>query len=420
MADVTKWGIAAQWRGLDHAQRMAVWAAYLGWTLDAFDFFLMVFMLKAIAAHFGTDVKSVSEALFYTLAARPFGALVFGLLAERIGRRPVLVVVILGFSLLSALSGAAQTLTQLLMIRAVFGFAMGGEWGVGASLAMETIPPRSRGLVSGMIQSGYPSGYLIASVAFALFFDHLGWRWMFVLGVLPALFVLFVRMHVKESPAFTARDQAPRQGPLMAIAAHWKLALYLIVLMTAFNMFSHGTQDLYPTFLQKQRGYGTQLTGAIAVIMNLGAITGALLFGPLSERIGRRRAILFASLLALPVIPLWAFAPDTTVLGPGLLAAGAFLMQVAVQGAWAMVPAHLNELSPPAIRATFPGFVYQFGNLIASRNAPFQAGIAESRGDNYAFALALVAGVTAVVLGVWVSIGPERSGQPLEGDPVGR
>ena len=420
MGLMAKWGVAEQWGGLDRSQRMTVWAAYLGWTLDAFDFFLMVFMLKAIAADFHSDVKSVSEALFFTLAARPFGALVFGLLAERIGRRPVLVMVILGFSVLSAVSGAAQTLGQLLLIRGLFGFAMGGEWGVGASLAMETIPPKSRGLVSGMIQSGYPSGYLIASLAFFALFDTLGWRWMFVLGLAPSAVVLFVRMHVEESPAFIAKAKKPRESALAAIAAHWKLALYLIVLMTAFNMFSHGTQDLYPTYLQKQRGYGTQLTGAIAIVMNCGAITGAMLFGPLSERIGRRRAIMTSALLALPVIPLWVWAPDTTVLGPGLLAAGAFLIQMAVQGAWAIVPAHLNELSPAALRATFPGFVYQFGNLIASRNAPLQSGFAERHGDNYALALALVAGVTALVLAGWVSLGPERSGQALEGDPVGR
>ncbi|WP_295632460.1 MFS transporter [Novosphingobium sp.] len=413
MGLMAKWGVAEQWGGLDRKQRMTVWAAYLGWTLDAFDFFLMVFMLKAIAADFHTDVKSVSEALFFTLAARPFGALVFGLLAERIGRRPVLVMVILGFSVLSALSGAAQTLGQLLLIRGLFGFAMGGEWGVGASLAMETIPPKSRGLVSGMIQSGYSSGFLIASLAFFALFDTLGWRWMFVLGLAPSAVVLFVRMHVEESPAFIAKADKPRENPFKAIASHWKLALYLIVLMTAFNMFSHGTQDLYPTYLQKQRGDDTQLTGAIAIVMNCGAITGAMLFGPLSERIGRRRAIRTSALLALPVIPLWVWAPDTTVLGPGLIAVGAFVMQMAVQGAWAIVPAHLNELSPAALRATFPGFVYQFGNLIASRNAPLQAGFAESHGDNYALALALVAGVTALVLAGWVSIGPERSGKAL-------
>ncbi|WP_338467758.1 MFS transporter [Novosphingobium sp. ZN18A2] len=400
-------------RALSRPQRTAVWAGYLGWTLDAFDFFLMVFLLPEIATTFGTNVKSVAVAIMLTLAARPVGALVFGLLAERIGRRPVLVMVVLGFSVLSALSGAAQTLTQLLVVRTVFGFAMGGEWGVGASLAMETIPPKVRGIVSGLIQSGYPSGYLLASAVYYLFFDSIGWRWMFVLGLAPAMFVLFVRLHVEESPVFAEREHAPGSSPFAPLAdlgRYWKLALYLVVLMAAFNAFSHGTQDLYPTFLKVQRGFDTQTTGTIAIVMNIGAITGAMLFGPLSDRIGRRRAIVFASLLALPLIPLWVFTTGAIV-----LAIGGFLMQVSVQGAWAIVPAHLNELSPPAIRAMFPGFVYQLGNLAASGNDVWQAGFAEAHGNDYALALALFGGVTAVILAIWVMFGPERSGEALHG-----
>jgi SHS family lactate transporter-like MFS transporter len=384
-------------------QKTAIWAGYLGWTLDAFDFFLLVFMLKPISEAFGTDIKSVSEALFLTLAARPVGALVFGALADRLGRRPVLMLVVLMFSMFSALSGLAQTLGQLLLIRALFGFAMGGEWGIGASLVMETIPPRVRGLVSGLLQSGYPSGYLLASLVFYLLFDRLGWRAMFFVGLVPALLVFFIRMHVEESPVFVAQQAKPAgEHPVRAIARNWKLALYLVVLMTAFNFFSHGTQDLYPTFLQKQHGLGTQATGALTAVMNGGALVGALFFGPWSQVIGRRRAIMVAAGLALPIIPLWAYSHGLVA-----LAAGGFLIQVAVQGAWAMVPAYLNELSPPAVRAMFPGFVYQLGNLIASRNSVIQAGIAESHGDNYSLALALVAGTTAVILVAWIAIGPE-------------
>lgn len=393
---------------LTRSQRMVIAATYLGWTLDAFDFFLMVFLQKAISEAFGTSISAVSEALFLTLAMRPLGALVFGWLADRIGRRPVLMGVVLLFSVFSALSGLAQTLGQLLLIRAVFGFAMGGEWGIGASLAMESIPARLRGRVSGLLQSGYPSGYLLASAAFYLLFDHIGWRGMFFLGLAPALLVLIIRMHVDESPSFVAASQAPRMGMRAALTAHWKLGLYLIVLMTAFNFFSHGTQDQYPTFLQKQHGFGTQLTGKIAIVMNVGAIIGAFIVGSLSERIGRRRAMVLACLCALPVIPLWAYAST-----PLLLALGAFLMQAAVQGAWAVVPAYLSELSPANLRAMFPGFVYQLGNLIASRNAVMQARIAESHHGNYSLALAGVAGVTAVVLAVWSSIGPERRGEKL-------
>ena len=336
------------------AQRRAVWAGFLGWTLDAFDFFLMVFMLKAIAADFGVGVKDVSEALFLTLAARPLGALVFGRLADRVGRRPVLMGVILAFSVFSALSGAAASLTQLLVVRALFGFAMGGEWGLGASLVMETVPAAARGRVSGLLQAGYPAGYLLASLAYFLFFDALGWRWMFVLGLAPALLVAFIRAGVEESPVFLARRHEAAPASLRVLADHWKRGLYLVVLMTAFTTLSHGTQDLYPTFLQDQHGLPTKLTGTITLLMNLGAICGALAFGLLSHRLGRQRTIIAAAVLAAPVIPLWAYGNGVTQ-----LALGAVLMQFAVQGAWSMVPAYLNELSPFAIRATFPGVVYQ-------------------------------------------------------------
>jgi SHS family lactate transporter-like MFS transporter len=395
--------LIADLKALEKPQRSAIWASYLGWTLDAFDFFLLVFMLTAIAAEFGTDVKAVAVAILVTLAARPFGALVFGLLADRFGRRPILIVVILAFSAFSALSGLARSLTELLIIRALFGFAMGGEWGIGASLVMESIPPKLRGPVSGLLQSGYPSGYFIASLVYFLLFDAIGWRGMFFVGLAPALLVFLIRLHVEESPAFTERRKGPSVNAFRELARNWKIALYMIVLMTAFNAFSHGTQDLYPTFLQKQHHFDTHTTGILAAIMNIGAIVGGIGFGIWSEKIGRKRAIITASLLALPVIPLWAFSAT-----PVMLAAGGFLMQVAVQGAWGIVPVHLNELSPGAVRAMFPGFAYQLGNLITSRNAVFQAGIAEGRGDNYGLALALFGGVTAIIIVLWTAIGPER------------
>jgi SHS family lactate transporter-like MFS transporter len=293
---------------------------------------------------------------------------------------------------------------------------MGGEWGVGASLVMETIPPKLRGAVSGLLQSGYPSGYFLASLVYYLLFDHIGWRGMFMVGVVPALLVFIIRMHVHESPAFEARAKvraphwfaellrnALKPSYWRSVAPTLRILAYLVVLMTAFNFFSHGTQDLYPTFLQKQHGFDTHTTGTLAAIMNLGAMVGGISFGIWSERIGRKRAIIVASLLALPVIPLWAFSSTPLMLG-----IGAFLIQVAVQGAWGIVPVHLNELSPPAVRGMFPGFAYQLGNLIASRNGPIQAGIAESHHDNYGLALALVAGITAIVLVCWTAIGPER------------
>ena len=395
--------LIADLKSLEPSQRSAIWASYLGWTLDAFDFFLMVFMLSAIAKEFGTDVKAVAEGVFLTLAARPLGAFVFGWLAEHFGRRPVLMADIIFFSVFELASGFAPTLTSLLVLRFLFGVGMGGEWGLGASLVMESIPAKLRGPVSGLLQSGYPSGYFVASLVYFLLFDTIGWRGMFMVGVAPAFLVLLIRINVKESPVFEARRGKPRVNPVMELVRNWKIALYLVVLMTAFNFFSHGTQDLYPTFLQKQHHFDTHTVGILAAVMNVGAIVGGISFGIWSEKIGRKRAIIVASLLALPVIPLFAFG--TT---PLLLGLGAFLIQIAVQGAWGIVPVHLNELSPPLARSLFPGFAYQLGNLIASKNAPIQAGIAEARGDNYAFALALVCGITAIVIAIWTSLGPER------------
>jgi SHS family lactate transporter-like MFS transporter len=288
---------------------------------------------------------------------------------------------------------------------------MGGEWGLGASLVMESIPARLRGPVSGLLQSGYPSGYFVASLVYFLLFDTIGWRGMFMVGVAPALLVLLIRIHVHESPVFEAQRDKKRANPIAELLRYWKIALYMIVLMAAFNAFSHGTQDLYPTFLQQQHHYSTHLTGTLTAIMNVGAIVGGIGFGIWSERIGRKRAMIVASILALPIIPLWAFTST-----PLLLGLGAFLMQVAVQGAWGIVPVHLNELSPPAARALFPGFAYQLGNLIMSKNAPIQAGIAESHGNNYGLALAIVGGAMAVVIAIWTALGPERKNADFMAD----
>jgi len=396
--------LVAELKGLQRKQVHSIWASYLGWTLDAFDFFLLVFMLSAIAKEYGTDIKTVSEATFLTLAARPFGAFVFGWMADRFGRRPIMMIVILLFSLFSFASAFAWSLTSLFVIRTLFGFCMGGEWGIGASLVMESIPIKLRGPVSGLLQSGYPSGYFIASLIYFLLFDALGWRGLFMVGIAPAILVFLIRMHVEESPAFEKRRHERPANPLHELRKHWKIALYVVVLMTAFNFFSHGTQDIYPTFLKEQHKFDTHMVGLLAMVGNAGAIVGGISFGIWSERIGRKRAIIIASLLALPVIPLWAFSATPLMLG-----LGAFLIQVAVQGAWGIVPVHLNELSPPLVRGMFPGFAYQLGNLIASRNLPIQASIAQSHNGNFGLAMAIVAGITVVVLVAWTAIGPERT-----------
>ncbi len=447
--------VVTELRALDGRQWSAVTASVLGWTLDAFDYFLMVFMFSAIAKDFHTDVASVGIAATLTLAARPFGALVFGLLADRFGRRPVLMIDILLYSGLEFASAFAPSLTVLLILRALFGFAMGGEWGVGASLTLESIPPGARGIISGLLQEGYAMGYLLASLVFAFLFDHIGWRGMFMIGVAPALLVVVLRLGVRESPAFEARRaETPRLSlPLMSLLGvaalgvalapalagaagmldaktmlwwvygidaplalaglwifrrHWRLALFAVALMAAFNFFSHGAQDLYPTFLGKQHGLNTQTVGVLTLIGNVGAIAGGLAFGALSERLGRRWSIVIAALASLAVIPLWAFSH-----GVAMLALGAFLIQVMVQGAWGVVPAHLNELSPADQRGAFPGYVYQLGNLLASGCVVWQAQIAQTHHGNYGLALAVVVGGVAVVIAGLAALGPERRGADL-------
>ena len=388
------------------SQRNVVIAAYLGWTLDAFDFFLMVFMFKDISSELHSSMQVVSTAVLLTLGMRPIGAFLFGRLADRFGRKPTLVWNILAFSVLEMASGFAPNMTTLLIVRALFGVAMGGEWGIGSALTMETIPPSARGFVSGLLQAGYPSGFFLASLAVYLLYDKLGWRYMFVLGVIPAILIFFVRRGVEESPAWVEGQHAPRTGILSVLRRDWKLAVYGIVLMTAFNFFSHGSQDAYPSlFLKVQHHFDTHLGSLMTAIANIGAICGGIFFGSLSEKIGRRRAIMIAALIALPALPFWAFGST-----PWILAAGAFLMQVSVQGAWGVIPVHLNELSPPEIRATYPGVVYQLGNLLAAVNLNLQVAIAQAHGNDYGMAMAIVVGTVAIVITLMVAFGPERLG----------
>jgi SHS family lactate transporter-like MFS transporter len=381
-------------------------AAYLGWTLDAFDFFIMTLVFKDIAAEFNTKVSDVAFALTLTLAARPLGALIFGRLADKFGRRPTLMINVAIYSLLEFASGFAPSLTTLFILRLLFGIAMGGEWGVGSALTMETIPPKSRGFVSGLLQAGYPSGFLLASVVFGILHQYIGWRGMFMVGVAPALLVVYIRSNVKESPAWeTMAKKEERPGLLKTIMSDWKLTIYAIVLMTAFNFFSHGTQDNYTSFLRLQHKFDDHTVTAILVTLNIGAIVGGMSFGTISEKIGRRKAILIAALIALPVLPIWANSTE-----PLMLAVGAFLMQISVQGAWGVIPVHLNEISPDAVRATFPGLVYQLGNLLASVNGPMQARVAEDHGGDYSLPLMIVAAGASIVISSLIMFSRERRG----------
>src|SRR4051812_1158562 len=339
----------------------AVTAAYLGWTLDAFDFFVVVFMVDVLAQHFGVQKSAIVWSITATLAMRPFGALLFGMLADRYGRRKPLIANIIFFSLMELLCGFAPNYTAFLVLRILFGIGMGGEWGLGASLAMESAPQKKRGLISGILQSGYSSGYLLAAIATRTILPAYGWRVMFWAGGLPALLAFYINWQVKETEAWK-KNKPPGIGMIVkAAGSSWKLFLYLALLMTLMHGLSHGTQDLYPDFLKSVHAFTTARISYIAMFYNVGAIIGGILFGYLSEHWGRRRTMMAALGVSLCIMPVWAFGSTTIALG-----LGAFVMQVGVQGAWGIIPAHLNEMAPDNLRGLIPGFAYQIGILLAA------------------------------------------------------
>jgi SHS family lactate transporter-like MFS transporter len=408
-------------RRLTPVQRNTFVACFLGWSLDAFDFFILIFCVNALAAQFQTKVSAIAEAIFLTLAMRPVGALLFGWMADRFGRRPTLMVDIIAYSVFELASAFAPSLTFFLVMRAFFGIAMGGEWGVGAALAFETLPAEGRGFFSGVLQEGYVVGNLLAAAVYGTLFPIVGWRGMFVIGALPAFLVIYIRSKVDESPAWlqgSVSSEAERHVGKDIATYFWSF-IFLVVLMFGFNSFSHGTQDLYPTFLEKNHLFTPQTVRTVSMIGSIGALLGGICFGTWSERIGRRRAIAIAALLAIPMIPLWAYSHTVA-----MLALGGFLMQFMVQGAWGVIPAHLNELSPPAVRGTFPGLAYQLGNLLSSRNGVMQAQLVESRfGGSFPPVLSWTVVMVASLVAAVTLSGKERRGVDLSntksGEPSG-
>jgi len=382
--------------------RYALAAGFLGWTLDAFDFFVVVFVLSAVAKNFGRSIPALALTLTITLAMRPVGAFVFGLLADRYGRRLVLLANVAFFTLMEVMSGLAQNYTQFFLLRLLYGIGMGGNWGVGASLAMESAPPKWRGILSGLLQEGYALGNVLAAIAYYTAFPRWGWRAMFFVGAAPGLLTMLICLRV-EDPQAWRESRTDWSTYRRAIFKNSRLFFYLVALMAAMNFISHGTQDLYPTFLQRQRHFGVNATALITGLSMLGAILGGLTFGHFSDRKGRRRAMVWAESLGLTAVPLWIMAPSKP-----LIILGAFIMQFMVQGAWGVIPAHINELSPPQLRGFFPGFAYQLGVLIASSIGYLEAVL----GEHFSYSISM--GSLAVVVlcfGVAIiSAGPEAKG----------
>jgi MFS transporter, SHS family, lactate transporter len=394
------------WAGTVASHPPAVIAGFSGWLLDAFDFFLVTFCLTAMAREFHKSDAQIALVITLTLAFRPVGGLVFGLIADRYGRRLPLMINIGVFAVAEILTGLAPSYTALLLVRALFGVVMGGNWGVGASLAMEGAPVGKRGVLSGLLQEGYAAGNVLAAVCYFFLFNRVGWRPLFFVGSLPALgLVLFIRFRVKESEVWrkSAQMKLSWSEQRREILSHWKLFLYLLIFMSAMMFTSHGTQDMYPTFLQRQWHYGPSSRAVITAISGIGAIFGGLVFGYFSDKAGRRKAIILAFILGALVIPVWAYAPNEA-----LLIAGAFLMQFMVQGAWGVIPAHLAELSPNSVRALLPGFAYQSAGVIASSVVFIEAVYAEK--TSYATAMALTAISVFIIASILAFLGRERHG----------
>ena len=371
--------------------------------LDAFDFFLVVFCLTAIGKEFHESDARMALTITITLAFRPVGAFIFGLIADRYGRRLPLMVDLIFYSIIEVLTAFAPNYTTFLVLRALFGIGMGGEWGVGASLAMEKVPPRLRGILSGLLQQGYAAGNVLAAVCFFSLFRTWGWRPLFVLGGLPAILAVFVRFGVKESEVWQSTKKESWSHLGRTIVSNWKLFLYLTVLMTMMNLSSHGTQDMYPTFLQRQWNFDPEWRALLSGVSMIGAIIGGVLVGLLSDRFGRRRAMIVALMCAILLIPLWAFSPTLV-----LLFAGAFLMQFMVQGAWGVIPAHLSELSPDSVRGFLPGFAYQCGVLLSSSVVWIEAVYAQR--TSYATAMAFTAVTVFAGSCIATALGPEKRG----------
>lgn len=422
---------------LTFTQWALFFSGWLAWTCDAIDFFSVSLSVTHLQTQFHRSTQDITTAITLTLLFRSVGAVVFGILSDRFGRKWPLVWNLVLVAVLELGAGFVQTFQQFLALRSLFGIGMGGIWGLAASTALENLPVEARGIASGVLQEGYAVGYLLAAVINLFLVPKVsaGWRALFWTASGISLFAAGVRILLPESEVFTrAKAAEVERGHTTTqktkiflketkemLKKHWLLCIYAVLLMTGFNFLSHGSQDLYPTYLTITKGISTHNATVATIIGNCGAIAGGIFAGWLSQHIGRRLTIIIHVMLVGAFIPLWIL--PSTFSG---LSAGAFCIQFGVQGAWGVIPIQLAEMSPPAFRATFPGVAYQLGNMVSSASAQIEAtagnhlrttvienGVSKDVPD-YATVQGILIGVVAAFVVIITIIGPENHGSHFE------
>ncbi|KAH9936604.1 carboxylic acid transporter protein [Fomitopsis serialis] len=426
-------------RGLTLIQWAHFWCGWLAWICDSYDFFSVSLSVTALEKQFSKDANSITTAITLTLLFRSLGAIIFGIASDRFGRKWPLVINLLIAAAFELGSGFVSTFTQFLVVRSFFGVAMGGIWGLAASTALENLPVEVRGLASGFLQEGYAVGYLLAAVVNLTLVPETptGWRGLFWLGAGLSILAAAIRAVLPESGVFLRAKAVERAAGRSTknktkvflretkemLKNHWILCCYAVVLMTGFNFLSHGSQDLYPTYLQTTKGFTPHDSTVATIIGNCGAIAGGTIAGWLSQYIGRRLTIILFVLLIGAFIPLWILPASF-----GALSAGAFWVQFGVQGAWGVVRVSASPCInvPPAFRATFPGVAYQMGNMVSSASAQiettggnhlkttiFKDGTLQTVPD-YATVQGILLGVVAAFVVLCTIVGPENHGSHFE------
>ncbi|CAG8659447.1 MFS general substrate transporter [Rhizophagus irregularis] len=391
-------------KSINKTQFITFFVTYLSWTFVSFDYFIVTFTLPYIAKDFKLKPSDVAVSITLMLTFRPLGALIFGLLSDKYGRKYPLMANIFIFSGLQLASGFAPNFLTYSITRAIFGMAMGGEWGLGAALAMEALPLESRGLLSGILQEGYALGFLLAAVVYYAVITNWGWRTTYYIGSFPILLVLIIYFLVPESEEWKRLHAErkttkinPREKTRSIIINHWKIFLFSILLMTALNFIVHGSKDLYPTFLNVQLDFTPGQITFITIIANIGSIIGGFINGYICHFLGRKNAMITFTFLAGCFLPLYVLPRNYIV-----LTIGAFAVYLCIGGSWGSIPAYLNEIAPVELRGTFPGLVYQTGTLLASSSAQIEAFfgemIKEEGSPDYGLTIALLTSLFVIVI----------------------